>query len=128
MNVTAEDHEGLDCFGHEGRRLLGVGERVRPRAGRGGAVAGTGRVDLGLDNARIPVVDGTQHGDRAAVLPRVPDEELPLGGRGGLRRLAHPVVTEDTPAPTLWAACATGSLSTKPSIRSASLAGGAWME
>ena len=52
--------------------VYGPGWTVVARIGAGG-------VDLGLDDARVSVVDGTEHGDGAAVLAGVADEQLPLG-------------------------------------------------
>src|SRR4051794_29434706 len=75
MYVAAEDHEGLDRFGHECRRLVDVGEGVGTGPRRLGAVA-AGRVDLGLDHAGVAVVDGAQDRDGAPVSAGVPDEEL----------------------------------------------------
>ena len=115
--VAAEDHERLDRFGDERRCLLRVREGVRPRSG-GGCIPRAGRIHLRLDDARIAVVNGSQHGHGATVLPRVADEELAL-----LSRCAHPLVTEVSPTAALCAACATVSLSTKPSNRKVIFAG-----
>jgi hypothetical protein len=84
--VTAEDHEGLDGFGHECSRLVDVGEGVGPRSGRLGATA-AGRIDLGLDHAGVAVVDRAEDRYRASIAAGVPDEELAspsaFGGRLG---------------------------------------------
>src|SRR2546425_12884108 len=115
MNVAAKDHQGLNRFGHEGRRLVDVGEGVGPRSGRFGAPA-AGRVNLGLDHAGVAVVDGAEDRYRASVAARVPDEELAcpsaFGGRAG-----------HVPRAAFWAACATVSLSAKPLILATSVPG-----
>src|SRR6266540_3176354 len=120
MYVAAEDHQGLDRFSHECRRLVDVGEGIRPGPG-GLGVPGPGRIDLGFDHARVAVVDGPEHGDGAAVAAGVADEQLPRSGLAGCRsplgRVAH------VPWAAFWAACATVSLSAKPLILAASLAG-----
>ena len=71
---------------------------------------------LGLDDARVAVVDGAENRYRASVPTGVPDEELTrpaaLGGR-----LAH------VPRAAFWAACATVSLSAKPLILATSVPG-----
>src|SRR5439155_3861609 len=86
MNVAAENHEGLDRFSHECSRLVDVGECVRPGP-RGLGATAAGRIDLGLDDARVAVVDRTEDRYRASVAAGVPDEELTrsgaLGGRVG---------------------------------------------
>src|SRR5689334_19902932 len=128
MNVAAEDHQGLDRFGHECRRLVGVGEGVRAWA-CGGCIADSGGKDLGLDDARVAVVDGAEHGDRAAVLPRVAHEQLTRSVRDSGRHLAWGAEAADRrelahpPTAALCAACATVSLSANPSIRTARVAG-----
>ena len=104
LDVAAEDHQGLDGFGDELRRLGGVREGVRAGADRLGAVGGADGIDLGLDDAGVAVVDRAEHGDRAAVLARVADEELAFGGACG------GVLTSEA----LAAAWATVSRSTKP--------------
>ena len=81
LDVAAEDHQRFDGLGRELRRLDRVRKGVGPRVDRlAGIVAG--RVDLGLDDAGVPVVDGAEHRDGAAVLACVADEQLPLGRRG----------------------------------------------
>jgi hypothetical protein len=115
MDVAAEDHQGLDRFGHECRRLVDVGEGVGPGSGGLGASA-AGRIDLGLDHTGVAVVDGAEHRYRTSVAAGVPDEELPrpitLGGC-----LRH------VPRAAFWAACATVSLSAKPPILATSVPG-----
>ena len=115
MYVAAEDHQGLDCFGHECRRLVDVGERIG--AGPGGLSAtAAGRIDLGLDHAGIAVVDGAENRYRTSVAAGVPNEELPrpvtFGGW-----LGH------VPRAAFWAACATVSLSAKPPILATNVPG-----
>lgn len=82
--VATEDHEGLNRFGHEGRRLVDVGKGVGPRSGRFGTTP-PGRIYLGLDHAGVAVVDGAEDRYRASVAASVPDEELAcpiaFGGR-----------------------------------------------
>ena len=115
VNVAAQNHEGLDRFRHECRRLVDVGEGVRPGP-RGFGAAPSGRVDLGLDDAGVAVVDGTEDRYRASVSAGVPDEELTRSGtRGG--RLRH------VPRAAFWAICATVSLSAKPLILATSVPG-----
>src|SRR6476619_1517641 len=114
VHVAAEHHERLDGFGHEGGRLVGVRERVGAGPRRLGAAA-TGRIDLGLDDARVAVVDGAENRDRTAVAACMPDEQLARSGG----RLGH----EPTVAAALRAACPTVSLSAKPLIRAASVEG-----
>src|SRR5438270_4073082 len=75
VNVAAEHHQRLDGLGHEGRRLVHIGNRVRPRP-RWLCAAAAGGIDLRLDHARVAVVDGAEHGDRASVPARVAHEEL----------------------------------------------------
>ena len=75
MDVAAQDHQGLDCFGHEGCGLVRVGEGVRPRP-RGLGAASAGWIDLGLDHAGVAVVDGAKDGDRPSVPPCVAHEQL----------------------------------------------------
>src|SRR6185312_3884370 len=112
VHVAAEHHQRLDRLGHERCGLVYVRERVWPRpAGLGAASAG--RIHLGLDDARVAVVDGAENRDGAAVATRVPDEELACGRR----RVAH------VPCAALWAACATVSLSAKPAILAARVPG-----
>src|SRR5690348_15470830 len=119
-DVAAEVHEALDRFGHECRRLRGVGERVRAGTHR---VDGARRKDLRLDHARRAVVDCTQDCHRASVLLRVPDEELAprrlcraRHGTTGAGDVAAVVgVVSDSPAIAFFAACATASRSLKPS-------------
>jgi hypothetical protein len=60
--VAAEDHQGLDRFGHERRGLVHVGEGVRPGTRRLG-IAGSSGIDLGLDHAGVAVVDRSQNRD-----------------------------------------------------------------
>ena len=115
VNVTAEDHEGLDRFGHEGRRLVDVGKRVGPGAGRLGATA-AGRIDLGLDHAGVAVVDGAEDRYRASVAASMPDEELACPSAFG-GRACH------VPRAAFWAACATVCLSAKPLILATSVPG-----
>lgn len=113
--VTAEDHQGLDRFGHECRRLVDVGKGVRPGP-RGLGATAAGRIDLGFDYAGVAVVDGTEDGYRTSVAACVPDEELArpctFGGRAG-----------HVPRAAFWAAWATVSLSAKPLILATSVAG-----
>ena len=52
--------------------VYGPGWTVSPGLAAGG-------VDLGLDDARVSVVDGAEHRDGPAVLAGVADEQLPLG-------------------------------------------------
>ena len=115
MYIAAEDHQGLDRFGHECRRLVDVGEGVGPGPGGLGATA-AGRIDLGLDHTGVAVVDGAENRYRATVAAGVPDEEFPrpvtFGGR-----LRH------VPRAAFWAACATVSLSAKPPILATSVPG-----
>ena len=108
VNVAAQNHEGLDRFRHECRRLVDVGEGVRPGP-RGFGATASGRVDLGLDDAGVAVVDGTEDRYRASVSAGVPDEELTRSGTLG-GRLRH------VPRAAFWAICATVSLSAKPLI------------
>src|SRR3954447_27020104 len=129
VNVAAEHHQGLDRFGDEGGRLVGVGERVRAGPARACALRAGGK-DLGLHDARVAVVDRAEHGHRAAVLARVTHEQLTRRVSDARRhrlaraseaadrsQLAHP------PTVALCAAWATVSLSTKPSMRTTSVAG-----
>src|ERR671932_2255738 len=102
-DVAAEVHERGDRLGDERRRVLRVGEGVRPRA-CGSRRGHAGRVHLGLDDAGVAVVDGPHDGDRAAVLARVTQEEL--------ARLAHGIA-----AAAFTTAWATVSRSAKPSKR-----------
>ena len=89
VNVTAEDHEGLDRFGHERRGLVDVREGVRARS-RGLGVAGSCGVHLGLHDAGVAVVDGAEDRDGAAVPSCVPNEQLARPGRGSLiGRVGH---------------------------------------
>jgi len=115
VDVAAEDHEGLDGFGHECRRLVDVGERVGPGPGGLGATA-AGRIDLRLDDAGVAVVHGTEDRYGASVAAGVPDEEFTRAGslRGRVRHV---------PRATFWAACATVSLSAKPLILATSVPG-----
>ena len=101
LDVAAENHQRFDGFGHELRRLDCVRERVRPWVDRLARI-GAGGVDLGLDDAGVSVVDGTEHRDGPAVLARVADEQLPLGLGGRAHGAAFA------------AAWATVSRSTKP--------------
>ena len=117
VHVAAEDHQRLDGFGHEGGCLVHVRERVGARPRRLG-IPCADRIDLGLDHARVAVVDGAQDGDRASVASRVPDEQLAGCGRSAVGcELAH------VPWAALWAACATVSLSAKPPMRIESVLG-----
>jgi len=117
VDVAAQDHEGLDCFRHERRRLVRVGEGVG--AGPRGLGATTaGRIDLGLDDAGVAVVDRPQNCDRASVPTCVTHEQLPWGCRSLAGCVAH-----GRAAATLWAACATVSLSVKPLSLAASVDG-----
>jgi len=115
VNVAAKDHEGLDRFGHECRRLMDVGERIGTRPGGLGATA-AGRIDLGLDDTGVAVVDGAKNSYRTSVAARVPDEELacPITFGGRVRHV---------PRAAFWAACATVSLSAKPLILATSVPG-----
>ena len=115
MYVAAKDHESLNRFGHESRRLVHVGEGVGPRSGRLGAAA-AGRVDLCLDHTGVPVVDGAEDRHRASVAASVPDEELARPSTFGGR-------ARHVPRAAFWAACATLSLSAKPLILIASVPG-----
>jgi hypothetical protein len=115
MNVAAKDHQGLDGFGHECRGLVDVGEGVRPGPGGLGATA-AGRIDLGLDDAGVAVVDSTEDRHGASVAAGVPDEELTRAGALG-GRVCH------VPRAAFWAACATVSLSAKPLILATSVPG-----
>jgi hypothetical protein len=115
VNVTTEDHQGLDGFGHECRRLVNVGERVGPRPRRLGATA-AGRIDLGLDYTGVAVVHSSEDRHGASVAPSVPDEELTRLVAGG-GRVRH------VPRAAFWAACATVSLSAKPLILATSVPG-----
>ena len=120
VDVAAEDHQSLDRFRHERRRLVSVREGVWPRPQRLGAAPALW-VDLGLDDAGVSVVDRTQDRDRPPVSSRMTYEELSrsrLTGRpGGPCGLAH------DPGTAFWTACATVSLSAKPSILTASVPG-----
>ena len=115
VDIAAEDHQSLNRFGHERRRLVDVGKGVRPRSRRLGATA-AGRIDLGLDHAGVAVVDGAEDRYRASVASGVPDEKLAcpstLGGRA-----------RHVPRAAFWAACATVSLSAKPLILATSVPG-----
>src|SRR5438552_2322466 len=108
MYVAAKDHEGLDSFGHEGRRLVDVGEGVRPGT-RGLGATTAGRIDLGLDHAGVAVIDRPENRYRTSVAAGMPDEELARPGTLG-GRVGH------VPRAAFWAACATVSLSAKPLI------------
>ena len=84
LDVAAEVHQGLDCFGHEGGRLRASAKVYGP------AVEGSaspGGVDLRLDDAGVAVVDGAEDGDRAAVATCVPDEQLAAGASARRRSL-----------------------------------------
>ena len=115
VNVATENHEGLDCFGHECRRLVDVGEGVGPGPGRLRATA-AGRIDLGLDHAGVAIVHRAEDRYGASVASGVPDEELarPITFRGRVRHV---------PRAAFWAACATVSLSAKPLILATSVPG-----
>src|SRR2546430_10910037 len=115
MDVATEDHERLDRFGHERRRLVDVGKRVRPGAGGLGATA-AGRIHLSLDDAGVAVVDGAKDRYGASVTARVTDEQLPRS-RSLRGRVSH------APCAAFWAACATVSLSAKPLILATSVPG-----
>ena len=78
LDVAAENHQRFDGLGHELRRLDSVRERIWPCLDRLAGV-GTGGVDLGLDDARVSMVDRAKHRDGPAVLACVADEELSLG-------------------------------------------------
>ena len=115
MYVAAEDHQSLDRLGHECRRLVDVGEGVGPGAGGLGAAA-AGRIDLGLDDARVAVVHRPQNCYGASVAAGVPNEKLTRSA--ALRdRVRH------VPWAAFWAACATVSLSAKPLILATSVPG-----
>src|SRR5262249_9554701 len=88
-----------------------VRERVRPGADR---LRASGVEDLRLDDARVAVVDGAHHRDRAAVLARVAHEELPLALGLGAHRASVAAFS---------AACATVSRSAKPLKRTNKLPG-----
>ena len=115
MYVAAEDHEGLDSFGHECRCLMDVGESVRAGPRRLCATA-AGRIDLGLDDAGVTVIDRAENCYRASVAAGMPHEELARpGSLGGW--VGH------VPRAAFWAACATVSLSAKPLILATSVPG-----
>ncbi len=115
VNVATKDHEGLDSFGHEGRRLVDVGEGVRPGP-RGLGATAAGWIDLGLDHAGVAVIDCPENRYGASIAAGMPDEELTRpGGLGG--RVGH------VPRAAFWAACATVSLSAKPLILATSVPG-----
>src|SRR5207248_4386110 len=99
---------------HERGCLVRVGERVGPRPERGRGRRAN-RVDLRLDHAGVPVVDGANDRDRPAVLPRVPDEEL-LGRGAHWPKIAQPL------APTALAALFACSISPASTSRSCSAA------
>ena len=115
MDVAAEHHEGLDRFSHECRGLVDVGEGVGPRP-RGFGATAAGRIHLGLDDARVAVVDRTEDRYRASVAAGVPDEELTRSDTLG-SRVGH------VPRAAFWASCATVSLSAKPLMRAMSVPG-----
>ena len=115
MYVAAKDHKGLDRFSHECRRLVDVGEGVRPGP-RGLGATAAGRVDLGFDHTGVAVVDGAENRYRTSVAAGVPDEELTRSGALG-GRVGH------VPRAAFWASCATVSLSAKPLIRATSVPG-----
>ena len=115
MYVTAEDHERLDRFGHECRRLVDVGKGVGAGPGGLSAVA-AGRIDLRLDDARVAVVDRTEDRYGTSVPAGVPDEELTRSDTLG-SRVGH------VPRAAFWASCATVSLSAKPLMRAMSVPG-----
>jgi hypothetical protein len=115
MYVAAEHHQGLDGFGHECRRLVDVGEGIRPGPGGLGAAA-AGRIDLGLDDAGVAVVHSTEDRYGPSVAAGVPDEKLTRSGTLG-GRVRH------VPRAAFWAACATVSLSAKPLIFATSVPG-----
>src|SRR5207237_355991 len=85
LDVAAEVHQRFDRLGDECRGLLGVCEGIGAGLHRL-RVARAHREHLGLDDARVPVVDGSQDGDRAPVLLRVADEKLACVRRRGLRQ------------------------------------------
>src|SRR5437667_313925 len=94
----------------------------------GASAQGTQKKDAdctwGASSVIPTTVNGPEHGDGPPVLACVADEELALSvGHPG-----YPGVTVVSPAEALWAAWATVSLSTKPSIRKASFAGRVWMK
>ena len=94
---------------------------VRKGVGAGARRLGAttaGRIDLGLDDAGVAVVDGSEDGDGAAVPSCVTHEQFPRRRRSLMGCVAHGVE-----AAALWAACATGSLSAKPLILAASVEG-----
>lgn len=111
MYVAAEDHECLDCFGHECGGLVDVREGVGAGP-RGLGAAAAGRIDLGFHDAGVPVVHGAEDRYGAAVAARMPDEELTCAT--SRRCLGH---VEAWAA--FCAACATVSLSAKPLILAA---------
>ncbi len=76
VDVAAEIHQRLDRFGDERGRLVRVRERVRAGLDR----IALRRIHLGLDHARVAVVDRAQACDRPALALRVPGEELARGG------------------------------------------------
>src|SRR5207244_11570951 len=78
--VATEDHESLDRFRHERRRLVDVGKRVGPGAGTLGATA-AGRIHLGLDDAGGAVVDGAKDRYGAASTARAAGQRLPRSRR-----------------------------------------------
>ena len=74
------------------------------------------RIDLGLDDAGVAVIDRAENRYRASIAAGVPDEELARpSGLGG--RVRH------VPRAAFWAACATVSLSAKPLILATSVPG-----
>ena len=75
VDVAAEDHQGLDGFGHERGGLVGVGEGIRTGP-RGLGAAAAGGIDLGLDDAGVAVVDGAQNRDGAPIPSGVANKEL----------------------------------------------------
>ena len=115
VHVAAKNHERLDRFRHECRRLVDVGEGVGPGP-RGLGATAAGRIDLGLDDAGVAVVHSTEDRYGASVAAGVPDEELTRSDTLG-SRVGH------VPRAAFWASCATVSLSAKPLIRATSVPG-----
>src|SRR5437764_4359246 len=101
LDVAAEVHQRLDRLRHERRRLVGVSERVRPGPERSRRRRSQ-RVDLGLDDARVTVVEGAHDRDRPAVLARMAHEEL--------RPRRHPTTCAQPVAPTALAAATLRSI------------------
>src|SRR5436190_12149620 len=116
LDVAAEIHERLDGLRHERGGLAGVRERVG--AWTHGARRGNSRgEDLGFDYAVVALVDRAHDHDRAAVLARVPHEELAARGRSARRGPVHCALR------AFATACATVSRSFHPLRRTKSVFG-----